>query len=203
VEKSFVKLWAFCGARAAATWSRAWAVRGENDLRPVASLGKTGVIATLAMRSGCHGPKSSRYPSERCPRILIVDEEEIASQSITRVLGLARPRWQVTALDSASLAARELERADYDVVVVDLSLRGLPGTALLEVARVRHPLTTRVVCSRQRRGEVHPEVRAADAVLGKPAPADDLVSVLALAVRRSASRRAMAQSAGRAACLAG
>jgi len=126
-----------------------------------------------------------------------VDDDEVSTRSVTRVLRLARPRWEVTVLESATAAARELKHGDYDLLVVDLALPGLPGTALLEVARLRHPGVARVVFARLGHGlGQHPEVRAADAVLARPASPDDLVSALALALRTSARRRADARRAG-------
>jgi len=157
----------------------------------VASLGRAGVIATVTMSLDGPGPVSTRGAIERCPRLLVVDDDEVSTRSITRVLRLARPRWAVTVLGTVTEAARELERGDYDVAVVDLALPGLPGTALLEVARLRHPGVARVVFARLGLGaERHPEVRDADAVLARPAAPDQLVSALALALRTSASRRA-------------
>ncbi len=143
------------------------------------------------------GPVSARHAIERCPRLLVVDDAEVSTRSVTRVLRLARPRWEVTALGTATEAARELGRGDYDLLMVDLALPGLPGTALLEVARLRHPGVARVVFARLGDGtERHPEVRGADAVLARPATPDELVSALALALRTSATRRTVPPRAG-------
>gem|GEM_PF-1572084 len=149
------------------------------------------------MSSGDSAPSSARQPRARCPRLLIVDDDEVSTRSVTRVLRLARPRWEVAVLESATAAARELEQGGYDLLVVDLALPGLPGTALLEVARLRHPGVARVVFARLDRGlRHHPEVGAADAVLARPASPDEIVSALALALRTSANRRAHARHAG-------
>ncbi|MBN2192291.1 MAG: response regulator transcription factor [Polyangiaceae bacterium] len=139
---------------------------------------------------------SSRLPSERRPRFLLADDDELITRSVTRVLRLARPRWEVTTVATASEGARVLERIGFDMVVVDLALPGLPGTALLEFARVRHPTVARVVFSVLADGaEHHPEVCAAHSVLVKPTTAEELVSALASALRQNASERVLARTA--------
>lgn len=156
------------------------------------------------MLPGSPGPASARLPSERCPRFLLVDDDELVTRSVTRVLRLARPRWLVTAVATAAEGARELERSDYDVAIVDLALPGLPGTALLEAMRVRHAEVTRVVFSAlAREAAEHPEVQAAHAVLQKPTTADRLVSALATVVRQRAGARFLAGGAAERSRLAG
>ena len=128
--------------------------------------------------------------ADRVPHFLLVDDDELITRSVCRVLRVARPRWALVAVPSASAAVRELARRDFDVVISDLVLPGLPGTALLEFVRSRYPKSVRVVFS----GLVevaarHPEVQEAHEVLAKPTTPQDLVSALARALRTGAGMR--------------
>ena len=134
------------------------------------------------------GPRSG--PVDRLPHFLLVDDDELISRCVCRVLRVARPRWILQAVATAAEAARELARCQYDVLIADLALPGLPGTALLEYARYRHPGVARVVFSALADGaRCHPEVRAAHGVLEKPTTPDELVSMLAAALRTGAGIR--------------
>jgi DNA-binding NarL/FixJ family response regulator len=134
------------------------------------------------------GPQSG--PVDRLPHFLLVDDDELISRCVCRVLRVARPRWVLVSVATAAEAARELSRQEYDVLIADLALPGLPGTALLEYARCRHPSVARVVFSALAdRARHHPEVQAAHGVLEKPTTPDELVSALAVALRTGAGIR--------------
>ena len=128
--------------------------------------------------------------ADRVPHFLLVDDDELITRSVCRVLRVARPRWALVAVPSASAAARELARRDFDVVIADLALPGLPGTALLEYVRHRYPGCVRVVFSGLVEvAEQHPEVQQAHEVLAKPTTPEELVSALARALRTGAGMR--------------
>ncbi len=134
------------------------------------------------------GPQSG--PVDRLPHFLLVDDDELISRSVCRVLRVARPRWVLVSVATAAEAARELSQRQYDVLIADLALPGVPGTALLEYARCRHPGVARVVFSALAdRAQHHPEVQAAHGVLEKPTSPDELVSALAIALRTGAGIR--------------
>lgn len=134
------------------------------------------------------GPEGG--PVERLPHFLLVDDHELIGRSVTRVLRIARPRWVLVTVATASEGARELAQREYDVLIADLALPDLPGTALLEYARDRHPGVARVVFSAiADRALHHPEVQAAHHVLAKPTTPEDLVSALASALRIGAGLR--------------
>ncbi len=135
------------------------------------------------------GPQSGVV--DRMPHFLLVDDDEVICRSVGRVLRLARPRWVLVSVGSASDAARELSYRQYDVLIADLQLPGLPGTALLEYTRHRYPGVARVVFSAlASSARHHPEVQVAHGVLEKPTTPQELVSALASALRTGAGIRA-------------
>jgi DNA-binding NarL/FixJ family response regulator len=135
------------------------------------------------------GPSSGFV--DRLPHFLLVDDDELIGRSVCRVLRLARPRWVLVPVTTASEAANELAQRPYDVLIADLALQhGLPGTALLEYTRYRHPVVARVVFSALAdQARHHPEVQAAHGVLQKPTTPQELVSALAVALRTGAGMR--------------
>ena len=58
-------------------------------------------------------------------RILVVDDEDIARLSLLRILQLEG--YEVTAVGDGETALRELARSAYDLMIIDLHMRGLGG----------------------------------------------------------------------------
>jgi len=75
-------------------------------------------------------------------RILIVDDEEIARKNLAHVL--TKDEYDVVAVANGEDALRELDMAEFDVVLTDLRMGKIDGMDLLERTRVRYP-DTRVV----------------------------------------------------------
>ena len=78
----------------------------------------------------------------RRPRILIVDDEEIARKNLSHVLG--KELYEVVTAPDAEQGLRELALSDFDVVLTDLRMGKVGGMELLETVRRRHP-DTRVI----------------------------------------------------------
>src|SRR5512137_2831574 len=78
----------------------------------------------------------------RRPKVLIVDDEEIARKNLAHVLG--KEHFDVVASPDAEQGLRELERSDFDVVLTDLRMGKVGGMDLLETVRRKHP-ETRVI----------------------------------------------------------
>lgn len=79
----------------------------------------------------------------RKPRVLVVDDEEIARRNLAHVL-LKEGYDVVTAADGDG-ALRKLESAGTDVVVTDLRMGGTGGMELLDRIRIRYPETKAIV----------------------------------------------------------
>jgi ATP-dependent Lon protease len=78
----------------------------------------------------------------RKPRLLVVDDEEIARRNLAHVL--AKEDYDVVTAADGEAALRELEKQEFDVVLTDLKMGGIDGMELLDRVRMRHP-ETRVI----------------------------------------------------------
>ena len=79
----------------------------------------------------------------RKPRVLVVDDEEIARKNLAHVL--TREQYDVVTAADGEAALRETERADFDVVLTDLKMGKLDGMELLDRLRVRLPQTRVII----------------------------------------------------------
>lgn len=62
-------------------------------------------------------------------KILLVDDEEIFASNMAKLL--TTRGYRVTAVNSGHSAIQELEKQDFDVVVLDLKMPGMDGIATL------------------------------------------------------------------------
>ncbi len=75
-------------------------------------------------------------------RVLIVDDEEIARKNLAHVL--TKDEYEVVAVADGERALRELDMAEFDVVLTDLRMEKVDGMDLLDRIKVRYP-DTRVI----------------------------------------------------------
>src|SRR5882724_10914761 len=102
-------------------------------------------------------------------RVLLVDDDPMIGRGLARNLSLMRVKMDLTVCTSAMEALRILERTFVDVIVTDLYMPGMDGSALLHEVRARYPTILRFVLS----GEANPEIvlqatRVAHLYLAKP-----------------------------------
>jgi ATP-dependent Lon protease len=76
------------------------------------------------------------------PRILVVDDEEIARRNLAHVLD--KEHYSVTTASNGKEALKELNASEFDVVITDLKMSSGDGMELLEKTRLLHP-DTRVI----------------------------------------------------------
>ncbi len=69
----------------------------------------------------------------KATKILLVDDEEIFARNISRLL--TNRGYAVKAVNSGDAAIRELEKENFDVMVLDLKMPGLDGIATLTELR--------------------------------------------------------------------
>ncbi len=117
-------------------------------------------------------------------RVLLVDDEEIFLQSMSKVL---RGRgYEVGTANNGLLALEELKRATYDVVVLDQKMPGLDGVETLRRIRIDHASLPVILLSGH--AEVTTAVEAMDAgavdYLLKPALVDRLCQRIQSAVEK-------------------
>jgi ATP-dependent Lon protease len=79
----------------------------------------------------------------RKPRLLVVDDEEIARKNLAHVL--TREEYDVVTAADGESALRELESGEFDVVLTDLRMGKIDGMELLDRIRIRHPETSVVM----------------------------------------------------------
>ncbi|MGE5172550.1 MAG: endopeptidase La [Betaproteobacteria bacterium] len=73
----------------------------------------------------------------RKARILIVDDEEIARKNLAHVL--TKEEYEVVTAADGESALKELERAEFDVVLTDLRMEKIDGMDLLDRVKIRYP----------------------------------------------------------------
>ncbi len=71
------------------------------------------------------------------PRLLVVDDEEIARRNLAHVL--EREGYDVSVASNGAEAFEKMEAADFDVILTDLRMEKISGIDLLEKAKVRCP----------------------------------------------------------------
>ncbi len=81
--------------------------------------------------------------TNRKPRVLVVDDEEIARRNLAHVLG--REDYEVMTAPDADAALSQMERCEFDVVLTDLKMGRIDGMELLERIRMRQPETKVIV----------------------------------------------------------
>lgn len=79
----------------------------------------------------------------RKAKVLIVDDEEIARKNLSHIL--AREQYDVITAPDAEHALRELNSAEFDVILTDLRMGRVSGIELLETARRRYPETRIII----------------------------------------------------------
>ena len=102
-------------------------------------------------------------------RIIFVDDDPMVGRAIARNMSLMGVKMDVSQCTSAAAALQILEREIVDVIVTDLHMPGMDGSALLTAVRERYPTVLRFALS----GEAKPEImvqaaRVAHQYLGKP-----------------------------------
>lgn len=86
-------------------------------------------------------------------RVLFVDDDPFILQSLRRICMVACSHWEVAFASSGEEALALLEQRMFDVVVTDMRMPGMDGTALLKQVRVSHPEVLRFVLSGQAENE--------------------------------------------------
>jgi response regulator RpfG family c-di-GMP phosphodiesterase len=88
-----------------------------------------------------NGPPAARYPGRK-PRVLCVDDEPRIFQAMQRQLA---SEFEVVGTDNALEALTWLAEGSFQVIVSDMRMPGMNGTALLSRAREAQPDTVRVL----------------------------------------------------------
>jgi HD-like signal output (HDOD) protein/CheY-like chemotaxis protein len=115
-------------------------------------------------------------------RALFVDDEPRVLDALERVLFEVASDWETRFVTSADAALVELSKHSYDVIVSELRLRGMSGTALLKRVAELYPRTLRVVLASRADDEAALKVvHIAHQFLVKPCAAETLHQVISRA----------------------
>jgi HD-like signal output (HDOD) protein len=137
-------------------------------------------------------------------RILFVDDERSLLDGLRARLRPQRTRWQMSFVDSGHLALEFLAHEPVDVVVSDIRMPGMDGTALLEQVRDRYPGVARIVLSGHADdGALIRAMATAHVFLPKPCEAGVLEGVVerVCGLQRRLSDEAIRAAIGQLTCL--
>lgn len=112
-------------------------------------------------------------------RILFVDDEPRLLENLQNVLRCYRSQWDMTFAPGGLAALQLLETQSFDVIVSDMRMPRVDGTALLTWVQREHPRTVRIVLSGQ--AELQATLKAlpvAHQFLSKPCDAAELKNVI-------------------------
>jgi DNA-binding response OmpR family regulator len=125
-------------------------------------------------------------------RLLLVEDDPRIRRAL--VLGLADEGYQVDEAGSGESALRLLDRASYDVVLLDLMLPGMDGFAVCRTVRARGDLPIIVITARSGSEDVIAGLEAgADDYLTKPVVASELAARIRALLRRARPERPVIQ----------
>ena len=112
-------------------------------------------------------------------RVLFVDDDQFVLDALRRMLRVRRDEWDMTFVPSAEAALAVVEREPVEVVVTDIRMAGMDGTALLAEVQRRFPRTVRIVLSGSSQAEAAMRaVAVAHQFLAKPCDPETLRSVV-------------------------
>jgi ATP-dependent Lon protease len=133
-------------------------------------------------------------------RVLIVDDEEIARKNLAHVL--AKEEYDVVTAADGGSALRELEAAEFDVVLTDLRMGGIDGMDLLDRIKVRHPETRVIMVTGYATvpSAIEAMQKGAFHYIAKPFKLDDVRAAIKLALEKKTVR---ANTKGSVLCFAG
>lgn len=139
-------------------------------------------------------------------RVLFVDDEPLILDGMRRMMHPLRDEWSMVFAEGGDHALAEMERSEVDVVISDMNMPHMDGTALLSLVKQRWPATVRVVLS----GEADREtamrtVRVAHQYIAKPCDSEVVRDVVerSCALRQTLSSPALRAVVGGADTLPG
>lgn len=101
-----------------------------------------------ARRGRCSLPERlARGYAARMPHVLVVDDHEIVRKGLELVLEAGLPGARFEVAPTAATALDALERATFDLVLLDINLPGRSGIDVLEELHRRRPRTPVLVVS--------------------------------------------------------
>ena len=118
-------------------------------------------------------------------RILVVDDEPLVCDSITRML--AGDEQTVVTATSAEAALAALQHARFDLIIVDYQLPGMKGDELAVAVKSRYPHLALVMITAypETLASSHKELAGVDLVISKPLDLQELRRAVAKFLTKS------------------
>lgn len=114
-------------------------------------------------------------------RILFVEDDPVLMSNMRRTLSVMRRHWDMRFFSSAEEAVLAMARQPFDVVVTDLTLKGMNGDEFLSLTQYQYPKVVRVLMAdRTEVKETVSNAAIAHCVIAKPCDPSEL----AVAVQR-------------------
>lgn len=112
--------------------------------------------------------------------ILFVDDEQDVLDGMRDMLRKQRTEWDMVFVSSGQLALAALEHKSFDLIVSDMRMPGMDGSALLRQVKDQYPATARIILSgHAERGAVLESLPVAHQYLSKPCEAGMLQEMVA------------------------
>jgi CheY-like chemotaxis protein len=158
--------------------------QGEPDVVTPARIARVAVVVDESVRL----PKPSTPSTLGHLRVLLVDDEYNEIAGLRRALRF--DTWQISHAFSGEEALKLLERDVFDVVISDITMRGMSGIELLEEVKREMPRLVRVLLS----GVIESQTlidaaKVADVHLCKPCTAEQIKARVSEAMAARLPRR--------------
>ena len=111
--------------------------------------------------------------------VLFVDDDEQVLHGIRRTMRSTHPDWEMSFTADSETALEHLETRGADVIVSDAQMPGVDGLALLQLVRMRHPETARIMLTAQvKKDQTYEAVGLVHQFLAKPCPPEELQAAI-------------------------
>jgi DNA-binding NtrC family response regulator len=113
---------------------------------------------------------------------MIIDDEPIVGKRLKRLL--EKDGYEVEAFTRGSVAAEELERKSFDIIITDLKMGRVDGIQVMEIAKRKKPDTKVIIISGLTKIELADEAfkKGAFGFVIKPFKIDELKKIIKEAV---------------------
>lgn len=111
--------------------------------------------------------------------VLFVDDDERVLRGIRRTMRSTHPDWEMSFANDSEAALEHLDTDGADVIVSDAQMAGVDGLALLQLVRMRHPETARIMLTGQvKKDQTYEAVGLVHQFLAKPCPPEELQAAI-------------------------
>ncbi len=125
----------------------------------------------------------------RRPRILVVDDEEVARKNLAHIL--AKEDYKVLTASNGAEALKKLESSEFDVVLTDLKMEKIDGMEILKRSKMRYPDTEIIMMTGYATIDTAVEAikRGAFHYIAKPFKLDEVRTTVEQAIEKRSLRK--------------